>query len=60
MLPKCCHEIEDKALPTITQKADGRDVTDRRAFPAGTVLELCAEIPQIGRASCRERVSVRV
>ena len=46
MLPKCCHEIEGKALPIITQKADGRDVTDRRAFPAGTVLELCAEIPR--------------
>ena len=46
MLPKRNHEIEGKALPIITQTADGRDASDRRAFPAGTVLTIRAEIPR--------------
>lgn len=46
MLPKRTHEIEGNLLPTITQTVDGHDVSDRRAFPAGTVLTIHADIPR--------------
>ncbi len=46
MLPKRSQEIENGVLPLITQTADGRDASDRRAFPAGTLLQFCAHVPR--------------
>ena len=46
MLPKRSHEIEKNALPVITLMADGRDVSDGRAFAAGTVLHIHAAVPR--------------
>ena len=46
MLPRRSHEIEKNALPAVTLTADGRDVSDSRAFAAGTVLHIHAEVPR--------------
>ena len=46
MLPRRSHEIEKNVLPVITLMADGRDVSDSRAFAAGTVLHICADVPR--------------
>ena len=46
MLPRRSHEIEGQAKPVLTQTIDGRDVSDRRSFPAGTALTIHAHIPR--------------
>ena len=46
MLPKRNHAIEGNALPSVTVTVDGRDVSDRRAFAAGTEAVFCASVPR--------------
>lgn len=41
-----CRTLEEKCLPTLVKKIDGKDVSLRGAFPEGSMLELSMRIPR--------------